>query len=85
MWGVQLLKSHLKWSRWGLPQWSSGKQSALQYRGCGFDPLGQQSLHPTTTEIMHLNERAHVLQTTEPIHSGAQAPQLERENPACHN
>ena len=35
----------------------------------------------TTTELACLNERARVPQTTEPTRPGAQAPQLERENP----
>ena len=42
---------------------------------------GQLSLRVTTTELMYLNERAHVLQTTEPTCPGACAPELERENP----
>ena len=42
---------------------------------------GQLSPRATTTELGHLNERARVLQTTEPTHSGARAAQLERENP----
>ena len=41
---------------------------------------GQLSPHATTTELARLNERAHVPRTTEPTHSGARAPQLEREN-----
>ena len=39
---------------------------------------GQLSPHATTTELARLNERAHVPRTTEPTHSGARAPQLER-------
>ena len=35
---------------------------------------GQLSLHATTTELARLNERAHVLQTTEPMRPGAHAP-----------
>ena len=54
---------------------------------------GQLSPHTTTTELMRLNERAHMPQTTEPTHPGAPMPQLERENPhtttreepPCHN
>ena len=46
---------------------------------------GQLSPHATTTELSHLNERAHMPQTTEPMHPGARAPQLEREKPSCHN
>ena len=42
--------------------------------------VGQWIPHATTTELAHFNERTHVLQTTEPMHSGALSPQLEREN-----
>ena len=45
---------------------------------------GQLSLYATTTELVCLNERARVPQITEPTHSGACAPQLERK-PAHHN
>ena len=52
----------------GLPWWSSGKESAWQCRGQGFNPWsgkiphtsGQLSLCVTTTEPTHL--RVHVLQ-----------------------
>ena len=37
---------------------------------------GQLSLCATTTELVCLNERAHVPQTTKPMCSGARAPQL---------
>ena len=43
--------------------------------------VGQLSPRATTTELMHLNERTRVLQTTEPTHAGARVPQLEREDP----
>ena len=43
--------------------------------------VGQLSPRATTTEVMHLNERACMVQTTEPTHSGAHMPQIERENP----
>ena len=46
---------------------------------------GQLSLRATTTELTCLNERAHVLQTTEPKLPGAHAPQLEKRKPARHN
>ena len=55
---------------------------------------GQLSPHPTTIELTHLNETARILQTIEPMQSGACtpqlqsphtlepcAPQLEKENP----
>ena len=38
---------------------------------------GQLSPRATTIELTHLNERAHMPQTTEPLHSGARAPQLQ--------
>ena len=37
---------------------------------------GQLSPRATTTELVRLNERAHVRQTTEPIGSAARTPQL---------
>ena len=40
---------------------------------------GQLSPLATITELVHLNERARRLQTTEPMSSGTRAPQLERE------
>ena len=42
---------------------------------------GQLSPRATTIDLMRLNKRAHVPQTTEPTCSGACMPQLERENP----
>ena len=39
---------------------------------------GQLSPHVTTTELTYLNERAHVLQTTELVHPGPRAPQIQR-------
>ena len=42
--------------------------------------VGQLSPHATTTELVRLNERARMPQTSEPTHSGACVPQLEREN-----
>ena len=41
----------------------------------------QLSPQATTTELVRLNERAHVPQTTEPMRPGTHAPQLKRENP----
>ena len=43
--------------------------------------VGQLTPRATTTELVHLNERARVLKTTEPTCSGARTahvPQLER-------
>ena len=42
--------------------------------------VGQLSPHTTTPKLACLNDRAHMLQITEPMHSGAPEPQLEREN-----
>ena len=41
---------------------------------------GQLSPRATTIELGCLNERACMLQTTEPMCAGARTPQLEREN-----
>ena len=41
---------------------------------------GQLSPHATTMGLVRLNERARMLQTTEPTHSGARESQLAREN-----
>ena len=69
----------------GLPWWFSGKESAAgdagSIPGQGTKiphAVGQLSPHTTTSEPVHLNQRAGVLQTTEPTHSGAYVPQLER-------
>ena len=79
----------LKIKDMGLPWWSSGKESALQYRGHGFDPWSGNK-DPTCRGATkparhnywapHLNEIACVPQTTEPMRSGVCAPQLERES-----
>ena len=45
---------------------------------------GQLSPHATTTELVRLNERACMLQTIEPMHPGARAPQLEKEKKKRH-
>ena len=42
--------------------------------------VGQLSPHATIIELARLNQRACVPQTTQPTHSGARAPQLERKN-----
>ena len=42
--------------------------------------VGQLSPCARTTELAGLSERALMLQTTKPTHSGAHVPQLEREN-----
>ena len=66
----------------GLPWWPCGKESAFQCRGRGFNPwgmiiphaTGQLSPSATTTELAFLNERAWVMQTTEPMRSGTRGP-----------
>ena len=47
----------------------------------GEHAMGQLSLCTTTTELVRLNKRACMLQTTEPMCSGPHQPQLDRENP----
>ena len=46
---------------------------------------GQLSLRATTAEFMHLNERAHLPQTTKPTRPGARTPQLQKRKPARLN
>ena len=46
---------------------------------------GQLNPRATTTDLARLNERAREPQTTEPMLSGARAPQLEKRKPAHHN
>ena len=61
---------------------NAGDMGSIPGRGTKIPhAMGQLSLHATTTELVRLNETARVPQTTEPMHSGACVPQLERENP----
>ena len=61
---------------------SAGDASSISGRGTKIPhAVGQISPRATTTELAHLNERACMPQTTEPMCSGACTPQLERENP----
>ena len=46
---------------------------------------GQLSPRAATAELAHLNERAHVLQTTGPMCPGVRAPQLERDKSTHRN
>ena len=72
------------------PWWLSGKESACQCRGHGFDPwsrkipraVEQLSLHTTTRESQE--PRARAAATREASTMEARAPQLER-GPAHHN
>ena len=71
---------------------NSGDAGSIPGRGTKIPhAVGQLSPGATTTELLHLNERAHVPQTTEPMLPGAHTPQLEnphaatREKPACRN
>ena len=64
------------------PPSNAGDLGSIPGRGTKIPhAAGQLSPCATTTELARLNERACVPQTTEPMGSGAHAPQLERENP----
>ena len=66
----------------GLPWWYSGKESTFQFRGTGLIPGRETKIpHAAGQLSLHLHERAHVPQTTEPTRPGARGPQVERENP----
>ena len=67
------------------PPSNAGDAGSIPGRGTKI-PHATRQLSPcvTTTELTHLNERAHVPQTTEPTRSGAHAPQLEKRKPARH-
>ena len=71
------------------PPYNAGDVGSIPGQGTKIPhATGQRSPHATTTELMHLNQRACVRQTTEPICSGACAPQLQRPRtlePARHN
>ena len=58
---------------------NTGDAGAIPGRGTKIPhAAGQLSPRAKTSELVHLNERAHVLQTTEPRRPGAHTPQLER-------
>ena len=64
------------------PPSNAGDTGSIPGRGTKIPhAAGQLNLRATTAELEHLKERAHVPQTTEPMHPGARAPQLERVNP----
>ena len=64
------------------PPCSAGDAGLIPHGGTKItQAAGQLTPHATTTELVCLNERAHVPQTTEPTCSGACTPWLERENP----
>ena len=57
---------------------NAGDTSSIPGRGTKIPhAAGQLNLHATATELTCLNERACVLQTTEPTRSGTRAPQLQ--------
>ena len=64
------------------PPSNAGNVSSIPGQGTKIPHVSRQ-LNPraTTIELVRLNEKVCVLQTTEPTRSGAQAPQLEREKP----
>ena len=64
------------------PPSNAGDTSSIPGQGTKIPhATGQLSLPATTTELVRLNKRARVLQTTKPMLPGARMPQLERENP----
>ena len=87
---AKALTSYCKKSMLGLPWWLSGKESACQCRGHGFDPWcrrishtsKQLSLWATTIEPVRLSPRAATTEPTchklKPSHSSASAPQQEK-------
>ena len=67
------------------PPSSAGDLGSIPGRGTKIPhAAGQLSPDTTTTELVRLDNRARVTQTTEPTCPGARAPQLERENPHCN-
>ena len=65
------------------PPSNAGDAGSIPGRGTKIPhAAGQLSLRTTTTELVCLNEKARVPQTTG---STLPRPQLEREKPACHN
>ena len=64
------------------PPYNAGDTVSIRGQGTKIPhAAGQLSPRATITELARLNQRACVLQTTEPTFSGAHTPQLERENP----
>ena len=63
------------------PPSNAGDVGSIPGRGTKIPhAVGQLSLPATTTELMCLNERARMLQTTEPRRSGAHVPWSARHN-----
>ena len=68
------------------PPSNAGDAGSIPGRGTKIpNAMGQLSPRATTIELLRLNKRARVSQTTEPTHPGACAPQLEKRKPARHN
>ena len=68
------------------PPSSAGDAGSIPGQGTKIPhAAGQLSPGTTTIELMRLNERAHVPQTTEPTRPGARTPQLGKRKPACNN
>ena len=64
------------------PPFNAGDRGSIPGWGTKIShAAGKLNPYTTATELVHLNETAHVLQTTEPMRSGACMPELERENP----
>ena len=62
--------------------YNAGDMSSIPGQGARIPhAVGQLSPRATTLEFAHLNERAHVPPTAEPMRPGACAPQLGGENP----
>ena len=71
------------------PPSNAGDVGSIPGRGTKIPhAVGQLSPRTKSTELARLNERACVPQTTEPMHSGAHAPQLQSPcalEPVYHN
>ena len=64
------------------PPSNAGESGSIPGRGTKIPHAARQlSPRATTIELVHLNERGRMPQTTEPTCPGAHEPQLERENP----
>ena len=84
---IQMASKHMKRCSRDFPGGPGVKNPPSSAGNVGLIPgRGTKIPHATTTELLvHINKRARVPQTTEPMCSGARVPQLEREKPARHN